>query len=241
MTKEDEDEEYQVVANKKVLKECDMLKLEFLGKSILLSMINGKVYAIDAVCSHESGPREEGILDGYEVECPWHGSRFDVRTREVRSPPADIEEQQASVKKEVSLLELMLFEKNKVESTDIMSFKFSKQEEKRDNDNDKGSLNYTARQYAYFDIGGVYNDPKGPIRHFTIASTPTENFIMISTRIRDTSYKERLTSLKEGAKVKVGRPEGKFVLHEDYSKPAVFLSGGIGVTPFRKYDKKCYR
>ena len=196
------------------------------------------------------GPLEEGILDGYEVECPWHGSRFDVRTGEVRSPPADtpqlvyevkidddklmirekskLEEQQASVKKEVSLFELMLFEKNKVESTDVMSFKFSKQEEKRDNDNDKGSLNYTAGQYAYFDIGRVYNDPKGLIRHFTIASSPTENFIMISTRIWDTPYKKRLASLEEGAKVKVRRLEGKFVLHEDYSKPAVFLSGGIG-------------
>lgn len=77
MTKEDEDEGYQVVANKKDLKEGDMLKLEFLGKSILLSMINGKVYAIDAICSHEDGPLEEGILDGYEVECPWHGSRLE--------------------------------------------------------------------------------------------------------------------------------------------------------------------
>jgi predicted ferric reductase len=98
-----------------------------------------------------------------------------------------------------------------------------------------------AMKYAYFDIGGVYNDPKGPIRHFTIASSPTENFIMISTRIRDTLYKKRLASLEEGAKVKVRRPEGKFVLHEDYSKPAVFLSGGIGVTPFRSMIKKCYR
>ena len=97
MTKEDEDEGYQVVANKKDLKEGDMLKLEFLGKSILLSMINGKVYAIDAICSHEDGPLEEGILDGYEVECPWHGSRFDVRTGEVRSFPADIEEQLLSL------------------------------------------------------------------------------------------------------------------------------------------------
>lgn len=97
MTKEDEDEGYQVVANKKDLKEGDMLKLEFLGKSILLSMINGKVYAIDTICSHGDGPLEEGILGGYEVECPWHGSRFDVRTGEVRSFPADIEEQPSSL------------------------------------------------------------------------------------------------------------------------------------------------
>jgi ferredoxin-NADP reductase/nitrite reductase/ring-hydroxylating ferredoxin subunit len=257
---EEEEGEYQVVANKKDLKEGGMLKVEFFGKSILLTNVHDKLYAIDAVCSHEGGPLEEGILDGYEVECPWHGSRFDVRTGEVRSPPADtpqlayeakidddkimirkkpkLEEQQARAKKEVPLLELILFEKNKVEGTDIMSFKFSnKQVEKRDNDNDKGSLNYTAGQFAYFDIGEVYNDPKGPIRHFTIASSPTEDFIMISTRIRDTPYKKRLASLEDEAKVKVRGPEGKFVLHEDYSKPAVFLSGGIGVTPFRSMIK----
>ncbi|PWU82273.1 MAG: hypothetical protein DLM72_02595 [Candidatus Nitrosopolaris wilkensis] len=39
-------------------------------------------------------------------------------------------------------------------------------------------------------------------------------------------------SLEEGVKVKVRGPQEKFVLHEDYSKPAIFLSGGIGVTPF---------
>ena len=257
---ESEEEEYQVVANKKDLKEGGMLKVEFFGKSILLTNVHDKLYAIDAVCSHEGGPLEEGILDGYEVECPWHGSRFDIRTGEVRSPPADtpqvayeakidddrimirknpkLEEQQARTKKEVPLLELILFEKNKVEGTDIISFKFSnKQVERRDNDNDNGSLNYTAGQFAYFDIGEVYNDPKGPIRHFTIASSPTEDFIMISTRIRNTPYKKRLASLEDEAKVKVRGPEGKFVLHEDCSKPAIFLSGGIGVTPFRSMIK----
>ena len=84
-----EDGGYQKVANKKDLKERGMLKVEVLGKSILLSMVNGEVYTIDAVCSHEGGPLEDGILDGFEVECPWHGSRFDVRTGEVRNPPAD--------------------------------------------------------------------------------------------------------------------------------------------------------
>lgn len=48
-----------------------------------------KIYEIDAVCSHEDGPLEHGTLDGYEVECPWHGSKFDVRTGEVTNPPAD--------------------------------------------------------------------------------------------------------------------------------------------------------
>jgi ferredoxin-NADP reductase len=60
---------------------------------------------------------------------------------------------------------------------------------------------------------------------------------MITTRIRDTPYKKRLSSLEESTIVKVRGPQGKFILHEDYSKPAVFLSGGIGVTPFRSMIK----
>jgi ferredoxin-NADP reductase len=138
-------------------------------------------------------------------------------------------------------IELTLLEKDKVEGTDVTSFKFSKQNDDHDNqeggEDQKTSFNYTAGQFAFFDIGGVYNDPKGPIRHFTISSSPTEDFIMITTRIRDSPYKQRLSTLEEGSKVKVRGPEGQFVLHEDYSKPAVFLSGGIGVTPFRSMLK----
>jgi ferredoxin-NADP reductase len=119
-----------------------------------------------------------------------------------------------------------------------MSFRFSKRQKQQGKESDDNSfLDYTAGQYAFFDIGGVYNDSKGPIRHFTISSSPTEDFIMITTRIRDTPYKKRLASLEEGTIAKVRGPQGKFVLHEDYSKPAVFLSGGIGVTPFRSMIK----
>jgi ferredoxin-NADP reductase/nitrite reductase/ring-hydroxylating ferredoxin subunit len=252
---------FQKVADRKDLQEGGLLKAEFLGKPIVLSMVNGEVYAIYAVCSHEGGPLEDGTLEGYEVECPWHGSKFDVRTGEVKNPPAETPQLAYEVKVEDDMIlvkekpksegekqaatttttkgpplhELTLLEKKKVEGTDMMSFKFSKQNNREEEG--KRSLDYTAGQYAYFDIGGVKDDPKGPIRHFTIASSPTEDFIMISTRIRDTPYKKRLASIEEGIRVKVKGPEGKFVLHEDYSNPAVFLSGGIGVTPFRSMIK----
>src|SRR5215469_947303 len=193
--------EYQPVANQKDLQEGGLLRAELFGKPLVLSMVKGKVYALDAVCSHEGGPLEDGTLEGYEIECPWHGSKFDVRTGEVTNPPAEIPQLSYEVKVENDkilvkekpkseeqtkriegppLHELTLLEKKKVEETDMMSFR-------------KGSvetLNYTAGQYAYFDIGGVNNDPKGPIRHFTISSSPAESFIMISTRIRDSPYKE---------------------------------------------------
>jgi len=266
-----EEERYEKVANKQDLQEGGLLKVEPGGKPVVLSMVNGKVYAIDAVCSHEGGPLEEGTLEGYEVECPWHGSKFDVRTGEVTNPPAETplsvyevkvenndilvrkkpEAQGQSMQHEITsettsrgkgasvVYELTLLEKQKFEGTDIMSFKFSRQNEQQGgpNSDNKTYLDYTAGQFAFFDIGGVSNDPKGPIRHFTIASSPTEDFILISTRIRDTPYKKRLSSLEKGVKVKVRGPEGKFVLHEDYSKAAVLLSGGIGVTPFRSMIK----
>jgi ferredoxin-NADP reductase len=60
---------------------------------------------------------------------------------------------------------------------------------------------------------------------------------MISTRIRDTPYKKRLASLEIGTEVQAWGPQGEFILHQDHSKPAVFLSGGIGVTPFRSMIK----
>jgi glycine betaine catabolism B len=63
---------------------------------------------------------------------------------------------------------------------------------------------------------------------------------MLSTRIRDSPYKKRLAYLEKGTKVKVRGPEGLFVLPDetaDYSKTIIFLSGGIGVTPFRSMIK----
>jgi glycine betaine catabolism B len=128
--------------------------------------------------------------------------------------------------------EFSLLEKLEHQDTDVMSFKFGRQDNISHN-----IFNYAAGQYAFFDIGGVYNDSKGPVRHFSLASSPTEEEIMISTRIRDTPYKKRLSSLEIGSKAKVTKPLGKFVLHDDYSKPAVLLSGGIGVTPFRSMIK----
>ena len=141
------------------------------------------------------------------------------------------------VKTEVKQVEssdykLILKERQVLEGTDILSLKFNKQPQ----DNNK-IFHYVAGQFAFFDIGKVYDDPKGPIRHFTLTSSPTEEFILISTRIRDSPYKKKLDSLQIGSTVKVRGPQGKFTLHEDHSKPAIFLSGGIGVTPFRSMIK----
>ena len=59
---------------------------------------------------------------------------------------------------------------------------------------------------------GTKEDPEGPVRSFTIASSPTEvEFILISTRIRDTPFKKKLANLEIGTPVKITAPVGSFV------------------------------
>jgi ferredoxin-NADP reductase len=133
-------------------------------------------------------------------------------------------------------LELKLLEKVSHPGTDIMSFKFS-----RSDDQQQGNhyLDYKAGQYAVVDLG-TKEDPEGPVRSFTIASSPSEEeFLLISTRVRDTPFKKKLANLDLGTQVKFTAPLGKFTLPEDdnSSRSAVFLSGGIGVTPFRSMIK----
>lgn len=55
---------------------------------IVLFNIAGAFFAIGDVCTHDDGPLGEGDLDGFQVICPRHGARFDVRTGEAVQLPA---------------------------------------------------------------------------------------------------------------------------------------------------------
>jgi nitrite reductase/ring-hydroxylating ferredoxin subunit len=77
------EEQFQKVANKDDLKEGSMLKVEANGKQIVLTMVEGKAYAIDEICTHEGGLLDEGELNGYDLKCPWHYAVFDVRNGKV--------------------------------------------------------------------------------------------------------------------------------------------------------------
>lgn len=75
-------------------------------------------------------------------------------------------------------------------------------------------------------------DGEGDARTFTIASAPHEPELMIATRMRDTAFKRTLKSAPVGTAVTIDGPNGEMVLHGDPARPAVFLAGGIGITPF---------
>lgn len=50
--------------------------------------VDGALYAIEDVCTHDGGELTGGVVEGYEIECPRHGARFDIRTGAVLCPPA---------------------------------------------------------------------------------------------------------------------------------------------------------
>jgi ferredoxin-NADP reductase len=76
-------------------------------------------------------------------------------------------------------------------------------------------------------------DAEGNTRGFSIASAPFEDTLVIATRMRDTAFKRVLKTLPLGSEVKIEGPFGDLRLHNNAARPAVILSGGIGITPFR--------
>lgn len=80
-------------------------------------------------------------------------------------------------------------------------------------------------------------DAEGNKRTFSIVASPQEDTIAIATRMRDTAFKRTLRDMEPGKEVQVEGPFGSFTLHENAKRAAVFLSGGIGITPFHSIIK----
>lgn len=76
-------------------------------------------------------------------------------------------------------------------------------------------------------------DSQGAVRTFSIASAPYEDHLLFATRMRDSAFKRVFATVSLGTEVQLEGPMGSFTLHKNPSKPAIFLAGGIGITPFR--------
>ena len=76
-------------------------------------------------------------------------------------------------------------------------------------------------------------DKEGDKRSFSLASAPYESDLIVATRMRDTAFKRSLETIPLGTEFVLDAPWGELTLHEDTSIPAVFLTGGIGITPVR--------
>ena len=105
-----------------------------------------------------------------------------------------------------------------------MAFHFEKPE----------GFSYKAGQFAdYTLINPPETDAEGNTRGFSLASAPYEDDLMSATRMRDTAFKRVLKTMPLGTELTLDAPYGSFTLHNNAAIPAVFVTGGIGVTPVR--------
>jgi ferredoxin-NADP reductase len=77
------------------------------------------------------------------------------------------------------------------------------------------------------------SDAEGNVRSFSIASAPHEETLMVATRMRGTAFKRVLKTMPIETPVRIEGPSGDLILQNDSTRAAVFLAGGIGITPFR--------
>ena len=96
-------------------------------------------------------------------------------------------------------------------------------------------VDFKPGQYFWVELlDAPYDDEKGPRRHITVVTSPTERGVLgFCTRLRDSAFKRSLAELEVGAEVEVEQPKGDFVLPEDTQQQYVFIAGGIGITVFR--------
>ncbi|OGO11401.1 MAG: biphenyl 2,3-dioxygenase [Chloroflexi bacterium RBG_16_47_49] len=83
--------EYIPVGSVEELKDGERIFIEIDETPIVILFVNGQYFAIADVCSHDDGPVGEGNIEGYEIICPRHGARFDIRNGKVLALPAFVD------------------------------------------------------------------------------------------------------------------------------------------------------
>ena len=82
-------EKFVKLANLEDLKTSKLMRAANGEKQICLAYVDGDVYAVDDMCSHEDASLSKGSLHENCVKCPLHGSRFNLETGEAIDEPAE--------------------------------------------------------------------------------------------------------------------------------------------------------
>jgi ferredoxin-NADP reductase len=113
------------------------------------------------------------------------------------------------------------------ETADVMSFIF---------DLGGQQLQYRPGQILHYELDSLaFPDERGPRRHFTISSSPTEEgIVMFTTKMRGSGFKETLRQAPVGYELTCESLEGEFIMQEGETRLRhVFIAAGIGITPYR--------
>ena len=103
-------------------------------------------------------------------------------------------------------------------------------------DYDVDAFKYKASQSVHLHLD--FDNDQGMYRSFSIGSSPTENLLLLTTKMREGSeYKTKLCSLRPGDTSVVLGPVGNFSLPEDKPGNVIMVGSGIGITPFRSMIK----
>ena len=117
----------------------------------------------------------------------------------------------------------------------------------------EGTMAFAVERPSGFDfIAGQYvnlilpdpphTDAGGNRRTFSIASAPQDSGdVRFATRLTGSAMKRSLVEVRLGTPVELLGPAGSFTLHPEASVPAVFIAGGIGITPFRSMVQDAVR
>ena len=65
------------------------------GKEIVIANVKGEYYAINNICTHAGAELHEGVLEGNELVCPWHGAKWNVQTGDLIWFPQKLKNQQS--------------------------------------------------------------------------------------------------------------------------------------------------